>query len=161
MRIGHAHLTQAIMSILPSPSTSRSNLDSIFNAALKTYKKKIGKDIASHPLANELQSCDSPDAILAILRRQITTPDQAQSGDETFAKFLIPTVNILYALSNTLGEGVGLVISVMSPPVENLPSNISPRCSRHQKQYLLVLVFFSWSAIFYFRCVARFEVWRF
>ena len=81
------HLTRAIMSILPLPSTSRSNLDSIFDAALKTHKKKTGKDITSHPLANELQSCDSPDAILAVLRRQIATPDQAQSGDETFAKF--------------------------------------------------------------------------
>ena len=132
----------------------------LLNYVLKTYKKKTGKDIISHPLANKLQSCDSPDAILAVLRRQIATPDQAQSGDETFAKFLIPTVNILYALSNTLGEGIGLVISVMSPPVENPPSNISPRCSRHQKQYLLVLVFFSWSAIFYFRCVTHFDVWR-
>jgi hypothetical protein len=104
------------MSNVPSPSTSRSNLDSIFNAALKTYKKKTGNDITSHPLATDLQSCDSPDAILAILRTQIPTPDQSQShgGDETFTKCLIPTVNILYTLSDTLGEGVGLVISTIS-----------------------------------------------
>jgi len=103
------------MSNVPSPSTSCSNLDSIFNAALRTYSKKTGKDITSHPLATELQSCDSPDAILAILRRQIPTPDQSQSRDETFAKCLIPTVNVLYTLSNTLGEGVGLVITMISP----------------------------------------------
>jgi hypothetical protein len=104
-----------MMSTVPSPSTSRSgsNLDSIFNAALKTYKKKAGKDITSHPLATELQSCDSPDAILAVLRKQIPTPDQSQSGDETFAKCLIPTVKVLYNLSDTLGEGVGLVIITM------------------------------------------------
>jgi len=98
------------MSNVPSPSTSHSNLNSIFNAALRTYKKKTGKDITSHPLATELQSCDSPDAILAILRRQIPTPDQSQSGDESFAKCLISTVNVLYTLSDTLSEGVGLVI---------------------------------------------------
>jgi hypothetical protein len=102
------------MSNVPSPSTSRSNLDAIFNAALRTYKKKTGKDITSHPLAAELQSCDSPDEILAILRKQIPTPDQSQSGDETFANRLIPTVNVLYNLSDTLGEGVGLVIITMS-----------------------------------------------
>jgi len=103
------------MSNVPSPSTSRANLDSIFDAALKTYKKKTGNDITSHPLATEFQSCDSPDAILSVLRRQIPTPDQSQSGDETFVKCLIPTVNVLYTLSNTLGEGVGLVIITMSP----------------------------------------------
>jgi hypothetical protein len=101
------------MSSDPFPSTSRSNLNSIFNAALRTYKEKTGKDITSHPLATELQFCDSPDAILAVLRRQIPTPDQSQSGDETFEKCLIPTITILYTLSGTLGEGVGLVIITM------------------------------------------------
>ena len=99
---------------MSSSSTSRSNLDTIFNGALRTYKKKTGNDITSHPLATELQSCDSPDAILAVLRKQIPTLDQSQNGDETFAKFLIPTVDVLYTLSNTLGEGVGLVIIMIS-----------------------------------------------
>ena len=102
------------MSNDPSPSTSHSNLDAIFNAALRAHKKRTGNDITSHPLATELQSCDSPDAILAVLRKQIPTPDRSQNGDETFAKSLIPTVNVLYTLSNTLGEGVGLVIITIS-----------------------------------------------
>ena len=101
------------MSNVPSPSTSHSNLDLIFNAALRTYKKKTGSDITSHPLATELQSCDSPDAILAVLRRQIPTPDSSQSGHEPFAKFLVPTVNVLHTLSGTLGEGAGLVFIAM------------------------------------------------
>jgi len=67
----YPHSPQAIMSSPPSQSTLRSNLDSIFNSALQTYKKKTGKDIASHPLATELQSCDSPNAILVVLRRQV------------------------------------------------------------------------------------------
>jgi len=100
------------MSNVPSPSTSRSNLNSIFNTALTTYKKKTGKDITSHPLATELQSCDSPDAILTVLRRQVPTPDQSQNVDETFEKSLVPTVNVLYTLSETLGEGVGLLVII-------------------------------------------------
>ena len=121
------------MSNLPSSSTSRSNLDAIFNAALKAYKKKTGKDITSHPLANELQSCDSPDAILAVLRRQIPTPDQSQNADETFTKYLIPTVNVLYALSGTLGEGVSLVGITMSSLMRIFTPRLSLRFSRRQK----------------------------
>jgi hypothetical protein len=107
------------MSNLPSLSTSRSNLHAIFNAAIRTYKKKTGKDITSHPLATELQSCDSPDTIVAVLRRQVPTPDKSQNGDETFEKYIIPTVNVLYTLSNTLGKDIGSVISSMSSLVEN------------------------------------------
>jgi len=108
------HFRQAIMSSPPSQSTSRSNLNSIFNSALQAYEKKTGKVITSHPcshpLATELQSCDSPDAILAVLRRQVPTLDQSTNSDRRIAKSLIPIINVLYAFSATLGEGVGLVI---------------------------------------------------
>jgi|SRR6266850_1071461 len=95
------------MSDTPIPATSPSNLDSIFASSFKAYKEKTGKDITSHPLAIEIQSCHSPDAILAVLHQQIPLPSH-QSTDERFTKWLIPTVNVLYALS-ALGEGVGLV----------------------------------------------------
>lgn len=98
------------MSNAPTTATSRSNLDSIFASAFQAYKKKTGKDITSHPLAIELQSCRSPDAILAILQKQIPLVHQSQGSDEGFAKWLVPTVNVIYALSATLGEGVSLVI---------------------------------------------------
>lgn len=97
------------MSDTPIPATSRSNLDSIFTSSFKAYREKTGKDITSHPLAIEIQSCHSPDAILAILHQQIPLASQSQSTDERFTKWLIPTVNVLYAFSATLGEGVGLV----------------------------------------------------
>jgi hypothetical protein len=102
------------MSNVPSSSTSRSNLDAVFNAALRTYKKKTGKDITSHPLATELQSCDSSDAILAVLRRQIPITDQSKNSNEAFEKCLIPTVNVLCTLSDTLGGVAGLVIITTS-----------------------------------------------
>jgi len=99
---------------MSSSSTSRSNFNSIFNTALQAYKKKTGKDINSHPLATELQSCHSPDTVLAVLRRQIPSLDQSQSGEEGFAKSLTPIINVLYAFNATLGDGVGLVIVTMS-----------------------------------------------
>ena len=113
----HPLLPRATMSNVPSSSTTRSNLDAIFNTALRTYKNKTGKDITSHPLATELQSCDSPDTILAVLRRQMPNADQSQKADETFEKCLIPTINVLYTLSGTLGEVAGLVIITTSSPL--------------------------------------------
>ena len=151
------------MSNIPSPSTSRSNLHAIFNAALRTYKKKTGKDITSHPLATELQSCDSPDAILAVLRRQIPTPDQSQNGEETFEKYLIPTVNVLYTLSDTLGEGVGLVISSMSPPIENPCSNVflPGVCTSKCNFYWYRCSPFGLLSLFFCRFAAHSDVWSF
>ena len=85
------------------------DFDTIFRAALEEYKKRTKKDIASHPLAVQLQSCDSPGAIIAVLQAQVQAFDQSQSTDEALTKWLDPTVNVLYAFSATIGSGVGLV----------------------------------------------------
>jgi hypothetical protein len=92
-----------------STDTSQSSFVSIFNAALETYKRKTKNDLASHPLLPSLQSCDSPEATLTVLREQIPTFGQSQNGDDGFTKWVTPTVNVLYAFSSTLGQGVGLV----------------------------------------------------
>ena len=77
--------------------------------ALESYKKRTKKDLLAHPLASQLQACDSPAAIIAVLQQQAQEPDQSRSGDDQWSKWLVPTVNILYSISETLGEGVGLV----------------------------------------------------
>ncbi|KAH8984900.1 hypothetical protein EDB86DRAFT_3219430 [Lactarius hatsudake] len=65
------------MSQVPYTSTSSTDFGTIFEAALEAYNKQTKKDIASHPLAVQLQSCDSPSAILAILRAQTFPPAKA------------------------------------------------------------------------------------
>jgi hypothetical protein len=95
--------------VLPPTSSASFNFETIFTAASKEYKKQTKRDIASHPLATRLQSCDSPHAILAVLRDQVQKFDQSQSVDEEWMKWVDPTVNVLYAFSATLGNGVGLV----------------------------------------------------
>ena len=90
-------------------SSSSSNFELIINNALDKYKKRTKNDLLAHPLAAQLQSCDSPAAILAILHQQVQGSDQSQSGDERWSRWLDPTINVLYALSSTLGAGVGLV----------------------------------------------------
>ena len=93
----------------PSASTSQSNFVSIFNAALETYKHKTEKDLSSHPLLPSFQSCDSPGAILIVLREQIPAFGKSQNGGDRLTKWVTPTVNVLYAFSATLGQGVGMV----------------------------------------------------
>ncbi|KAH9022094.1 hypothetical protein EDB83DRAFT_89710 [Lactarius deliciosus] len=99
------------MSQTPPIASSSANFQAIFCASLDTYKKKTKKDLLAHPLMVQLQTCNSPTDILAVLRTQVQQFEQSTSGDDKLTKWLNPTVNVLYALSAALGEGVGLVFS--------------------------------------------------
>jgi hypothetical protein len=92
----------------PTPASSL-NFQLIFNNALKAYEKRTKSDLLAHPLSAQLQACDSPSAILAIIHQQLQGLHQSQRGDERLTKWLNPTVNVLFTLSAALGEGVGLV----------------------------------------------------
>ncbi|KAH9169171.1 hypothetical protein EDB89DRAFT_1500907 [Lactarius sanguifluus] len=94
-------------SLQMSPSTP--NFHPIFEMALKEYKKKTRKEISTHPLAKEIRGCGSIEAILTVLQGKANELNQSQSNDERLTKWLTPTVNVLSALSVTLGEGVGTV----------------------------------------------------
>ena len=86
-----------------------SNFQLIINNALDGYKKRTKKDLLAHPLVNELQSCNSSSAILAVLQQQLQGLDQSRRSDDRWTRWLDPTVNVLFTLSATLGEGVGVV----------------------------------------------------
>jgi hypothetical protein len=88
------------------PSGSSSNVEGIFDAALKSYKKKTKKDLKNHDLFKQLETCDSPTAILAVFQ---DAQFDRTGGDDRLNKWLVPTINVLYAFSGALGEGVGLV----------------------------------------------------
>jgi hypothetical protein len=90
-------------------SASSPNFQLIFNNALKAYEKRTRSDLLAHPLAAQLQGCDSPGAILAVIHQQVQGLHQSQRADERLTKWLNPTVNVLFTFSATLGEGVGLV----------------------------------------------------
>ncbi|KAF8489191.1 hypothetical protein F5888DRAFT_1638733 [Russula emetica] len=94
-----------------SSSSSSSNFQSVFNTALEAYEKKTKCKLLSHPLAAKLQSCDSPIAILSVLQDLIQQFDYRRSSDERLTNWLNPTVNVLYAFSDFIGQGVGLVLS--------------------------------------------------
>jgi len=97
------------MSQTPTATSSTSNYQSIFDNALEAYKKKTKKDLLSHPLLAKLQTCNSPDAVLTILREQIPSFDQSHNADDKFTNWLDPTVNVLYSFSSIIGGGISLV----------------------------------------------------
>jgi hypothetical protein len=96
-----------------SPETSSlSKYQAIFDHALEAYEKKTREDLTSHPLLaslGRLETCQSPDAILDVLRQQIFGPGQHQSGGDKLLTWLNPTIKAVNALSTTIGGGVGLV----------------------------------------------------
>ncbi len=97
------------MSAAPSTSISQSNFASIFNAALESYKRKTKQDLPSHPLFMNLESCNSPEAVLTVLREQVLAFNQSQNDDEGLTKWVTPTVNVLSSFSHTVGQGIGVV----------------------------------------------------
>ena len=90
-------------------TSSSSNYQTIFDNAIEAYKKKTKKDLRSHPLLTKLETCNSPDAVLTLLREQIPALDQSRSVDDKLTKWLNPTVNVLYTFSEAIGGGIGLV----------------------------------------------------
>jgi hypothetical protein len=82
------------------------NIQLIFDNALKAYKKRTKKDLLTHPLADRFEACNSANSILTVLQEQVQELNESQRNN---TKWLDPTVNVLHAFSETLGEGVGSV----------------------------------------------------
>jgi len=77
-------MSQSRLTITPS---SNSNFVSVFRTAIKAYKERTGQDITSHPLSTWLNTCDSPDTILAVLRAQDQEFDHSRRDDERLTKW--------------------------------------------------------------------------
>jgi hypothetical protein len=88
------------------PSTN--NFTAIFNAASTEYCRVTKNRLDTHPLAAQLDSCHGPEDI-SILRTQAQAFSKLHEADEKLMKWLTPTINILCALSDTLGEAIALV----------------------------------------------------
>ena len=72
-----------------------------------------GKRLDTHPFATQLDSCRSPEAVSNVLRTQVQAFKKFREGDEKLMTWLNPIVNILFVFSVTLGNGIGLVSSLI------------------------------------------------
>ncbi|KAN0128200.1 CHAT domain containing protein [Lactarius tabidus] len=96
-------------------------LDAALSDALNEYKAKTGHELLIHPLAAEVQRCDSVDAILAIFQGQAEALKQFRAGDQRLMKWISPVVDVLFKFSATIGG----VASVAFPPAGAIFSGIS------------------------------------
>ena len=123
-------MSRANPQTIASPS---SHFQQIFNNAMKAYEKRTKNDLLLHPLAAQLQACDSPDAILAVLRKHVEEINQSRDTDDKWTKWLDPTVNVLFAFSATLGDGVGLVCVMILTDLRHARSCVFGRSSHRRK----------------------------
>jgi hypothetical protein len=96
---------------MSSDPSSESNLRSLFETALREYEKQSGTNLLNNCLIIKLHSCDSVDAISAVLQEQAQAFNQFRGGDGKLIRWLNRTVHVLHTLSSSsvLGSGIGLV----------------------------------------------------
>src|SRR6266404_7768926 len=96
---------------MSSDTSSESNLRSLFETALREYEKQAGTNLLDNHLTIKLQSCNSADAVSAILQEHAQAFHMFRGDDGKAIKWLKRTVHVLHMLStsNAFSEGVGLV----------------------------------------------------
>jgi hypothetical protein len=82
----------------------------LFEAALKDYQSQTGTILADHPLALQLQICDSIESVTAVLQAQARAFSEFRGDDGKIMKSLNHVVSVLYSFSasTTLGEAIGM-----------------------------------------------------
>ena len=87
-----------------------SRLQLLFEAAMQDYENQTGIVLANHPLAEQLQNCDSVESVTAVLHEQTQAFSEFRGRDKIL-KPLKNAVSILHKLSATadLGQAIGLV----------------------------------------------------
>ena len=95
-----------------SQSSESSNFQALFNAALQDYKDETGSSLIDHPIAKQLETCQSASSVISILQEQAQTFCEFRENDGKLVKALNSTVDILCApsISSALNMAIGLVV---------------------------------------------------
>jgi hypothetical protein len=94
---------------MSSTAAVSSNFQPIFDTALSDYAKQTGINLATHPCAQSLQSCDSVDAILELLQYKANQFQAYRDGNRKLLDCLKPVVQVLHAVAGVLGAAATLV----------------------------------------------------
>jgi hypothetical protein len=87
-----------------------SRLQVLFEAALKDYERQTGIPLAKHPLAEQIQNCDSVEFVTIVLREQTQAFSEFRGRDKVMG-LLKNAVSVLHKLSATadFGQAIGPV----------------------------------------------------
>jgi hypothetical protein len=84
-----------------------SHLQALFEAALQDYERKTGISLDKHPLAEELQNCNTVESVTAVFHKEAQAFSEFR-GKDKILKSLKNTVSVLYKLSGA-ADAIGLV----------------------------------------------------
>ena len=95
-----------------SQSSESSTFQALFNTALQDYKDKTGTSVIDHPIAKQLETCQSVSSITTILQEQAQSFREFRDDDGKLKKALNSSVDILCApsISSALNMAIGLVV---------------------------------------------------
>jgi hypothetical protein len=123
---------------------SSPNFQPILDAALDSYAKQTGIDLAKHPSASNLQNCRSPDDVLQILSERESAFKDYRDQYRNLIDRVRPVVKAVHALSVVLGEIAGFVSSGVAFISSSHIFTPPDRCHFiQQKRYLSASTFFS------------------
>ena len=95
-----------------SQSSSSTTLQALFDAALQDYKDKTGNTLTEHPIAKQLEICESVDSITAILQDYARSFREFRKNGGKLMKALNSSVDVLCSpsISSALNETIGLIV---------------------------------------------------
>jgi hypothetical protein len=96
-----------------TPSTY--TIHSIIDAALADYTKLTGTDLSKTPFATALEQSNSLEAVLQLLHEREKAFKEYRDDDRKLINCLSPTVNVLQAFSDIVGEAVSQVSHTCHP----------------------------------------------
>ena len=79
-----------------------SMLQSLFEAALHNYEEQTGMKLIDHPLARQLENCNSVESITEVLQEQARAFTEFRRDDSKVMKPLKRVVQVVHALSQHL-----------------------------------------------------------
>lgn len=119
-------------------TSSSPRVKQILDAALNEYEKRTKTDLLESLFAEELQSCDSVEAVLEIIQHQTEAFDKFSDGNKRSMTWIGPLVDIVYKIFSVLDDAIGMVCTIR----DELGFVITLLCRRSllRKQLLLGLL---------------------
>ena len=120
-----------------SHTSPSSTFQSLFDVALQDYEKQTGTKLADHPLAKQLEACDSVDSVTSFLQERARAFQEFRGVDGKCMRSLKRVVDVLYTLSTNaaVGESIGLVVRRKIPLRIPRSLHILNSHSHQRKQY--------------------------
>ena len=96
-----------------SDQSGSSPFQAVFESALQDYEKQTGISLANHPLAGQLQNCQSVESVTTLLQEEAQSFSKFRESGKIFKslKGVVSTLSRVSAIA-ALGRAIGVVCHV-------------------------------------------------